>query len=548
MGDKKVGYKVWQLIGASILIAGLLGPVITSAADAPAAADATRAAPAPLVFGNRTIVVFRAMLLGHTPSDRAEAAQHRIEVLADRRSGSAVSSRPIPQGIAVEIDGAVAFVVTPGDVDDLGGATLQSSADEAVRALSLALAEAQEQASVRQLLKAVLLAVLATLIYVGLLYGIVAANRRLGALLSAAVRARVKMLKVAGVIVVHPTQFLSLTRRLVVLIAWLLGLFATYLWLAYSLRLFPYTRPWGEQLRGYLVGLLGSMLHGIAHALPGLLTVVIIFVITRSVAHLLDGFFQRVEAQHIRIGWLDEDTARPTRRIVTAVLWLFALVMAYPYLPGAQTDAFKGLSVLVGLMVTIGASSLVGQAASGMILMYSRALRAGEYVKIGDAEGTVVELGLFATRIQTGTGEELILPNAFVVANTTRNFSRGVLGRGFVLQVTVTIGYSTPWRQVHAMLLEAARRTRGILADPPSYVIQAALSDFYVEYKLVAYAGPEAPAQRAMALNDLNANVQDVFNEYGVQIMSPHYLGDPQHPQIVPKERWFEPPASKPGT
>jgi small-conductance mechanosensitive channel len=197
-------------------------------------------------------------------------------------------------------------------------------------------------------------------------------------------------------------------------------------------------------------------------------------------------------------------------------------------------------------MVSIGASSLVAQAASGMILMYSRTLRAGEYVKIGDAEGTVAELGLFATRIQTGTGEELILPNAFVVANTTRNLSRAVAGRGFVLQVAVTIGYSTPWRQVHGMLLEAARRTRGILTEPPPYVIQSALSDFYVEYKLVAHAGPEAPAQRALAISELNANIQDVFNEYGVQIMSPHYLGDPEHPQVVPKDRWFEAPAKKP--
>ena len=172
---------------------------------------------------------------------------------------------------------------------------------------------------------------------------------------------------------------------------------------------------------------------------------------------------------------------------------------------------------------------------------------AGEYVKIADSEGTVTELGLFATRVQTGTGEELILPNAFVVANTTRNFSRAVAGRGFVLHVTVTIGYSTPWRQVHAMLLEAARRTHGVLAEPAPYVIQASLSDFYVEYKLVAHAGPEAPIKRAMAINDLNASVQDVFNEYGVQIMSPHYLGDPAHPQVVPKERWFEPPADKPG-
>ena len=535
-----------SLISALMLLSWLLASAITDAAEAPAAADATRSAPAPLAFNNRTIVVFRATFLGHTPSERAEAAERRIAVLADRNSGSAVTARPIAQGIAIEIDGVAVFGITPADVDDLEGATLQSTADDAVRALSLALRELQEQASVRQLLKAVLLAALATLLYAGVVYGIVAANRRLMARLSAALSERIKTLRVAGVIVVHPRQFLNLTRRLVLFIAWAFALFATYLWLTYTLRLFPYTRPWGEQLRGYLVGLLGSMLHGIVHAIPGLLTVLVIFVITRFIVHLLDGFFQRVEVQHVRVGWLDEDTARPTRRIVQVVLWLFALVMAYPYLPGAQTDAFKGLSVLVGLMVSIGASSLVAQAASGMILMYSRALRAGEYVKIGDAEGTVVELGLFATRIHTGTGEELILPNAFVVANTTRNFSRTVPGRGFVLQVTVTIGYATPWRQVHAMLLEAARRTHGVLSEPPPYVIQSALSDFYVEYKLVAYGGPEAPAKRAMAINDLHANVQDVFNEYGVQIMSPHYVMDPEHPQVVLKDRWFESPAKKP--
>jgi small-conductance mechanosensitive channel len=181
-----------------------------------------------------------------------------------------------------------------------------------------------------------------------------------------------------------------------------------------------------------------------------------------------------------------------------------------------------------------------------MILMYARLVRMGDYVKIGEAEGTVVEVGLLATRLLTGTGEEVVLPNTFVVANITRNFSREAAGHGFVVQINATIGYSTPWRQVHAMLLEAAHRTRGILPEPAPYVIQSALSDFYVEYKLVAHAGPDAPALRALVISDLNANVQDVFNEYGVQIMSPHYLNDPQLPQVVPKERWFEAPAKKP--
>ena len=548
IGFSNMTGQVWRRIRGFLLVFTLLGPLASGAADAPAGTDAARGAvaPAPLTVDNRTIFVFRSMLLGHAPSDRAEAAQRRIESLANRHRVSNVSSRTIPQGMAIEIDGAAVFVVTPGDVDDLGGATLQSTAEDAVRSLTEALSETQEQASVRQLLKAVVITAVETLVYAGFLYAIFALKRRLTTLASTALMAQAERLKIVGVIAVHPKQFIGATRRLVTLITWLLALFATYLWLTYTLRLFPYTRPWGEQLSGWLVGMLGSMLHGITHAIPGLVTVLVIFLITRGISHVLNGFFRRVETQHIRVGWLDEDTVKPTRRIATIVLWLFALAMAYPYLPGAQTDAFRGLSVLVGLMVSIGASSLVAQGASGMILMYSRALRAGEYVKIAEMEGTVVELGMFATRIHTGTGEELILPNAFVLANTTRNYSRTVPGRGFVLQVKVTIGYSTPWRQVHAMLLAAAQRTHGILTDPAPYVIQSALSDFYVEYKLVAYAGPEAPAKRALAMNDLNANVQDVFNEYGVQIMSPHYLGDPAQPQIVPKERWFEAPARKP--
>jgi len=164
------------------------------------------------------------------------------------------------------------------------------------------------------------------------------------------------------------------------------------------------------------------------------------------------------------------------------------------------------------------------------------------------AWGAVSALGIFITRVRTGLGEEVSLPNAYVVANTTRNYSRVVAsGRGFVLDTTVTIGYSTPWRQVHAMLLAAARRTPEILDDPKPFVVQTALSDFYVEYRLVCYAGPEAPQRRAMVLDALHANIQDVFNEHGVQIMSPHYMMDPARPQVVPKANWYEPPAREPG-
>jgi small-conductance mechanosensitive channel len=158
----------------------------------------------------------------------------------------------------------------------------------------------------------------------------------------------------------------------------------------------------------------------------------------------------------------------------------------------------------------------------------------------------VVALGFMRTTIHNGTGEEVSLPNSSVVSSAVRNFSRLVPGSGFVLSTTVTIGYDAPWRQVHAMLLEAAGRTSGILDDPKPYVVQTALSDFYVEYKLVARAGPEAPRMRAEAMSALHANIQDVFNEHGVQIMSPHYLGDPAQAKVVTKEHWYEAPAQAP--
>jgi small-conductance mechanosensitive channel len=360
------------------------------------------------------------------------------------------------------------------------------------------------------------------------------------------VQARVEHLKVGGVVAVQSRYFGAIVRRTVTIAAWIVGLVATYGWLTFVLERFPFTRPWGEQLEGRLFEFFAHLGLSVVAAVPGLFTVVVIVLITRGIMRLLRVFFDRVESGEIRMGWLDAELAHPTRRIANVVLWLFALAMAYPYLPGANTDAFKGLSVLVGLMISIGASSIVAQGASGLILMYSRAFRVGEFVKIGDAEGTVSDLTLFATRVRTGLSEEVVLPNAYVLSNVSRNYSRSTQGPGFTLHTGVTIGYDTPWRQVHALLLEAAKRTVGLLSDPAPYVIQTALSDFYVEYVLVARAGPEAPRLRAEAMSALHANILDVFNEYGVQIMSPNYLDDPAAPKVVPQERWYEAPAKPP--
>ncbi len=238
---------------------------------------------------------------------------------------------------------------------------------------------------------------------------------------------------------------------------------------------------------------------------------------------------------------IDADVVQPTRRIITAAIWLFALALAYPYFPGSSSEAFKGLTVLVGVMVSLGASGVVGQAAGGFILTYSRALRGGDWVRIGEVEGAVVSVGVFSTKIRTYADEEVSIPNNVVLGTITRNFSRPAAGGASILETSVTIGYNAPWRQVHAMLLEAAVRTPELEREPPPEVLQTSLSDFYVQYSLRVRLLDQR--RRPAVLSTLNANVQDVFNEYGVQIMSPHYVLDPDAPVVVPKQLWFQPPA-----
>ena len=239
--------------------------------------------------------------------------------------------------------------------------------------------------------------------------------------------------------------------------------------------------------------------------------------------------------------WIHPDTAQPTRRLVSLLVWVFALVMAYPYLPGSETDAFKGASVFLGLVLSLGSSGFVNQIMSSFMITYSRALHVGDYVRVGEIEGTVTHLGVLSTKIRTPRGEEVTLPNANVVSQTMTNYSGAEGVEGVYAPTSVTIGYDTPWRQVQSLLLMAAERTPSVRKSPSPAVRQSALEDFYVKYTL--FVCPERPQQRLATMSALHGNILDVFNEYGVQIMSPNYEADPEGRKIVPKDRWHDAPA-----
>jgi small-conductance mechanosensitive channel len=503
---------------------------------------------APVKVSNRTIIVLRGPIAGYTAEERVRSTTERIESALDAEAFPQITLEDVPEygATRVLLGGKHVFLVTKIDIDERAGETTPVVAREAAKRLEAAIIERRQQETPPYLATHAAFAALATLSYAFVLWLVYRLNGWAGRRLSAAAAAQSQKIHVSGIQLLDAVHVLLLARRLVTFAAWVVGLVLAYGWLTFVLVQFPYTRPWGEHLQGNLADLAKEIAVGVAAALPGLVFVVVIFLVARMIIRFARFFFERVEKGRLEVGWLDADTARPTRKIVSVIIWLFALAMAYPYLPGAQTEAFKGISVLAGLMVTIGASSIVGQAFSGLILMYTRAFRAGDYVRIGDSEGTVVELGMFATRIRTGLGEEITLPNSTVMSASMKNYSRAVPGTGYIVDTTVTIGYSTPWRQVQAMLAEAARRTPDIVQEPEPIVRQTALSDFYIEYRLAAYTPVASPAKRIDVLNQLHGNIQDVFNEYGVQIMSPHYMMDPKEPQVVPKSDWYAPPSAPP--
>jgi small-conductance mechanosensitive channel len=275
--------------------------------------------------------------------------------------------------------------------------------------------------------------------------------------------------------------------------------------------------------------------------LPGLITILIVFGVTRAIIDVLGYFFDNVQSGRLRVPYLHPETTGATRRIVTVIAWCLGLAVAYPFIPGSDSEVFKGLSVLLGLMLSLGSTGLVTQAMGGLVIVYSRALRRGDFVRVGDIEGVVTEVASLATKLVNVRNEEITIPNSVLISSAIHNYSKLAGTNGTLLTSKVTIGYDAPWRQVHALLISAAQKTPKVRREPVPYVFQRALSDFYVEYELFVHV--DQAAERIPILSALHASIQDEFNEHGVQIMSPHFFSQPADPVVVPKAHWFRAPA-----
>jgi small-conductance mechanosensitive channel len=535
------------LISASIAIGLTLFLPVASAFGQPDAARdhptaQASAPPAAIVYSNRKITELRASIQGRTPAERAAGAVARLNALVSSHTPGSVKAERIEGVMMVSVGADTVFAIVPADVDELSGETLEQKAASAVSTLQAAIDEQVELRTPARLVSSALKSLAVTLVFAAMVWMLWRGQRILATRVSNT--AEQQLQKFSSGDLVRASRAPDILRRGITAGTILLGLLFTYAWLTFVLRQFPYTRPWGESLREFLLTTFAGIGLAIIRSIPDLFMIVVIVCFTRFMTRLARVVFDAAEHQHLRLPGIYPETVQPTRRMVSALLWLFAIVLSYPYLPGSESDAFKGMSVFVGLIISLGSSGVVTQVMSGLTLTYSRALQVGDFVRIGDVEGTVTHLGSLSTKIKTAAREDVTIPNAVVVSTPVTNYSHFADAEGVLAPTKVTIGYDVPWRQVHAMLLLAAARTPDIKRNPPPVVRQTDLKDFSVEYTLMVC--PEAPQLRVITRGALMANIQDVFNEFGVQIMSPSYEADPHAPKVVPRDQWYAAPAVAP--
>jgi small-conductance mechanosensitive channel len=369
--------------------------------------------------------------------------------------------------------------------------------------------------------------------------------RRLEAFLGRRYDARIRSLQFQSFEILRAQRIRGAARALVRVLRAGTAAVLLYFWLHVVLGSFPVTRPLASRLLGLVIEPLERLGNGFVSQLPDLAFLLVLFFVTRWLLGLVHLFFEALGKGQVALSGFEPDWALPTYRIVRVAVVAFALVVAYPYIPGSRSAAFQSISIFLGVMFSIGSSSFIANIIAGYSMTYRRAFRLGDRIQVGEIFGDVSEIRLQVTHVRSVKNEEIVVPNSTLLGTHVVNYSALARSRGLILHTTVGIGYETPWRQVEAMLLLAAERTPGLASEPRPFVLQKSLGDFCVVYEInVPCAEPQ---QMASLYTSLHRNILDVFNEYGVQIMTPAYEGDPEQPKVVPKEQWWTAPA-RPGT
>jgi len=488
---------------------------------------------APVVVDGKEILRVYGNVGPFSAAERAAEIEHRVALLAEKKVPERIGIRPLPtEGIAAVMSGSVmVMAVTVADAE-VAGVTRDELATRYAQAIQKAIDSYRMGHTWRIILRALGLAftiwILLSIVIGSVWISVRWLDRRVAAWV--AMQASVRGLRGSRLLLwERGRQMLMLVLKAALLICLISTLsFA----ISYTFTLFPQTAGISTTLLGYLKDTFGNAVMAAVRYLPSGGFVVLVFLATYYLLKVLRFLAQAIENGDFPAKLIHPEMAKPTYQIVRLAVVIFAFVLAFPYLPGGKSEAFKGVSIFLGLLLSLGSSSAVSNVLAGLVLTYMRAFHVGDRVKIVDTVGDVLERTLLVTRLRTIKNVEVVIPNGAILGSQVLNYSAMARSQGLILHTVVTIGYNAPWRTVHELLIRAALRTEGIIADPQPFVLQTSLNDFHISYEVNAYT--DQPNDIQNIYSRLHQAIQDSFIEGGVEIMSPAFyaLRDGNHVTI----------------
>lgn len=506
------------------LLIALLPSLAQAQAPVPVITQTSPTEPAgePVMFEDEPLFLIYDKIGPFTPQERARAVRDRLARLAKDPYAERDTVTATDQELTSELVSGETVVMTVTDQDaQLTGKSRQELAKDYAQKIQAALTRSREQVTLRSLIIDAGLALLDTAILIVLLVLSNKAFPKIYTRIDAWRGTVIRPIKIQRVELLSADQIAAGLAGLARAVRVFAVLFLLYVYLTSVLGIFPWTRGISTTLLDAVVSTIKTIGLAFSTYVPNIVSIAVIILVTRYILKLISLLFTGIGRGAITFAGFHRDWAEPTYKIVRFLVIVFAAIACFPYIPGSQSEGFRGISVFLGLLISLGSAAAIGNVVAGVVLTYMRPFHVGDRVKIADTTGDVMEKTLLVTRIRTIKNVDVTIPNAMVLGSHLINYSSCAQDQGLILHTSVTIGYDAPWRRVHELLIASAQATTHIRSKPEPFVLQINLNDFYVTYEINAYT--DQPNLMATIYAALHQNIQDKFNEAGVEIMSPHY-------------------------
>ncbi len=480
----------------------------------------------PVMLDGKTLFFIRRGVSSFSAEERANAITRRIERIAQNDSipveNLTIKQIPDDNSLYLSVDQEVILTVTERDAKAYRS-TPEVLAQQALQKIQVAIAQYRQDRKPEQLLKNIIYTVIASFAFLIISFAVIKISGKLFPFIRRLIESLTPGIQIGNVEIISSSNISFFWLRVLRIIRFFVLFLLLFNYATFVLRLFPWTRVFGESILGYFSQSLELVLSSIGKYLPNAFIIAIIIFITYYLIGLIKPFFTAIERGNLVIPGFYTDWAKPTYNILLVIIIAIAAIVAFPYLPGFDSPAFRGVSVFLGLLLSLGSTSAIANVIGGIILIYTRAFRIGDHIQVGDVIGDLIEKNFLVIRICTPTNKIITIPNSSLLSSNVINFSISSreLNRNLIIQTTITLGYDLPWRKAHKTLIEAALETEHILKEPAPFVLQTSLDNFYISYQLNAYTNQ--PNLMVIIYSELHQNIQDKCNEAGIEILSPSY-------------------------